>query len=44
MLTGIIYSVRFATKGMYVYIQQHENNQKNQSKAKRENALMPVTV
>ena len=28
----------------YVYVKQHENNNKNLSKIKRESAFMPVTV
>ena len=32
--------IHFATTGMYGYIKQHENNNKNQSKIKRERMLL----
>ena len=41
MLTNIIYLlIHFATTGIYGYIKQHENNNKNQSKIKRERERM----
>ena len=48
MLTSIIYSINFATMGMYAYILNNMKtttkiNQKSRER-ERENALVPVTV